>query len=179
MSKTKIKVCVRCQNEFPDDSITKLRKYCDSCQPFRIDYWKRIKCLEKRAGNCNNCGKPLRSFGAKHCLACHNKLKSMPIGSDHPGWKGGKIKINGYVCIKTGIKNGITQYTREHRLIWEGHHKKKLPKGWLVHHLNGIKDDNRIENLVALPRNKHTVWTLVELAQKRIRELEQLHLPLF
>ena len=68
--------------------------------------------------------------------------------------------------------NGKTRYVREHIKTWEDANGK-LPEGYLIHHLNGIKDDNRLENLASVPRNKHSVWTLVELAQQRIRELEK------
>ena len=33
-----------------------------------------------------------------------------------------------------------------HRKVWEEHHGP-IPSGMHIHHINGIKDDNRIENL--------------------------------
>ncbi len=67
--------------------------------------------------------------------------------------------------------NGKTRYIREHIKIWEAANGK-LPKAHLIHHVNGIKHDNRLGNLKAIPRRKHSVWTLVGLAQERVRELE-------
>ena len=41
--------------------------------------------------------------------------------------------------------------TAEHRLVWE-QHRGPVPKGWVVHFLNGDTNDLRLENLAALPR---------------------------
>ena len=42
-----------------------------------------------------------------------------------------------------------------HRVIWETHYKKSVPKGYEIHHINMDKLDNRIQNLVCVPRSTH------------------------
>ena len=64
-------------------------------------------------------------------------------------------------------------YVREHRLVWERHSGQELPDKWIVHHLNGVKDDNRIENLLAMHTKDHHSWMYIEALQKRIRGLEE------
>lgn len=60
----------------------------------------------------------------------------------------------------------------EHIVVWEEAHGKPVPKGWIIHHLNGVRDDNLITNLVAMPDKKHR--TLLQAKAKRIQELEAL-----
>lgn len=79
-------------------------------------------------------------------------------------WKGGRvIASNGYVLIKNlnhpfRDKNG---YVAEHRLVMEKFLGRYLTKKELIHHLNGIHDDNRIKNL-ELWTNSHPHGQRVE-----------------
>ncbi len=69
---------------------------------------------------------------------------------------------------------GKKRYAMEHRLIWE-QANGPIPKGWVVHHLNGDKLDNRLENLAAMPRNEHHTHPskALEPYEERIRGLEE------
>jgi len=96
-------------------------------------------------------------------------------GKYHHAWKGGRWKDSkGYIYIHKPDHPGAnkTGYVVEHRLVWEIAHGKPLPKGWIVHHLNGIKDDNRLANLVGLPSRKH--YHVLQAKARRIQELEAL-----
>lgn len=57
--------------------------------------------------------------------------------------------IDGY--IRKTI-NGVR--TMDHVLVWEKHFGKK-PKGYHIHHKNGVRHDNRIKNLEALKPLDH------------------------
>jgi len=65
-------------------------------------------------------------------------------------WKGGRFTdTDGYILVKSPehpFANNAN-YVREHRLVMEQHLGRFLQPSELVHHLNSIKHDNRIENL--------------------------------
>lgn len=112
---------------------------------------------------CPKCGKFI-SAKAFSCQKCRGyRLK----GEQHPNWKGGRIIKDGYIQIKRPAKRG---YIYEHILIWEQAHGKSLPKGWVIHHYNGIKNDNRPSNLFAKSKKQHRL--VIPELQKRIQELE-------
>ena len=56
-----------------------------------------------------------------------------------------------YKRIRIGNK-----FIDEHRLIMEKHLGRKLAKDEIVHHINGNKKDNRIENLEVMKLSEHS-----------------------
>lgn len=59
------------------------------------------------------------------------------------------LRNTGYYSLTTGERCLM------HRYVWEKE-KGKIPKGWDIHHINGNKADNSIENLECLPKAEHT-----------------------
>lgn len=110
---------------------------------------------------CVGCGKErwvgVRKGLPEHlrCFHCGLSKKSHTYyrGADHPAWRGGRIKVKGYIIIKLSAGDFFysmgdgSHYVREHRLVMAKHLGRCLQSWEVVHHKNGIKDDNRIENL--------------------------------
>ncbi len=97
------------------------------------------------------------------------------LGEKNPLWKGGRtISSSGYILIHkpNHIRAGKNGYVYEHILVLEQKLGHSLPKGWVGHHLNGKRDDNRPNNLEAMPNKKHNL--LIPIMHKRIQELETL-----
>ena len=85
----------------------------------------------------------------------------MAMSGEHSGnFKGyRRRRPKGYIyCYvpdhPNASKHGLVP---EHRLVMEKHLGFIIPKEFDVHHLNGIKDDNRIENLTVMTHAAHTI----------------------
>lgn len=90
-----------------------------------------------------------------------NQLKTMGIfiprkgtGADHPFWKGGRITTpGGYSLVRPSEEDSAVApvnssgYILEHRLIMGKSLGRPLRSDETVHHINGDKSDNRLENL--------------------------------
>jgi hypothetical protein len=95
----------------------------------------------------------LRSGHTKSC-GCYNKdiiKKRLARGPTHPAWLGGeyKAKDTGYVRIRNPNRSDADkrEYVQKHVFIMSEFLGRLLVKGESVHHKNGIRDDNRLENL--------------------------------
>ena len=100
---------------------------------------------------------------------------STPSGKDHFNWKGGRrVTPQGYIKILMPDHHRADSYgyVCEHIVIWEIANQKILPDGYVIHHLNGIKGDNRPENLVALLAKNHHGYMWHTVLIKHIQKLE-------
>jgi hypothetical protein len=120
------------------------------------------KCFHKRRGEgrrkgprgalkewkfyCDTCGTPITDGGK--CEACR---------------QGDKDRLLSYRVFR-----GIS----EHRYIYQKR-VGEIPEGYIIHHLNGLKGDNRIENLLAMDRSLHNGKEHILALQLRIRFLEE------
>ena len=80
-------------------------------------------------------------------------------GAKSSSWNGGRIKSKkGYILVlaREHPYAGNDRYVMEHRLIMEKYIGRYLKSDEVVHHKNGIKHDNRIENLEILKFGEHT-----------------------
>lgn len=98
------------------------------------------------------------------------------LGADNHNWKGGRWHgAKGYAFVwAPGHPKAHGNYVYEHVIVWEKSHGTILPDGYVIHHLNGVRDDNRSENLVALLRKGHARLStqLIRELRNQIRKLE-------
>ncbi len=105
---------------------------------------------------CGKCGADHVTHGSnirKNTFTglCRRCLHSGPTSTT---WRGGRVEKNGYVYVKVDPGHPFFQematttgYIAEHRFMMAIHLKRALKATEVVHHRNGIKTDNRIENL--------------------------------
>ncbi len=94
--------------------------------------------------------------GIKFSAEWSKRISEAQRGTKNHQWKGGrKVTSNGYIRILQpshpfSDKRG---YVLEHRLVIEKQLGRYLELKEIVHHINNILSDNRIENLKLFPSN--------------------------
>lgn len=78
------------------------------------------------------------------------------VGTNNNNFKGGIFfqKARGRWCID--CRDGSMHYYA--RAVMESHLKRELPPNEVVHHINGDKTDDRIENLQLMEFGEHTTY---------------------
>ena len=137
MSKAKPKeICSRCSNER-----VCLEGMCHRCR----HYVKKGAQINRTSRGSDEFKEKMRKFGENQ------------RGDKNPTWKGGRIKDkSGYVWVIANpndpiamqMRNaGTKNYVQEHRLVVAYSLNRPLSPLESVHHINGVRDDNRLENL--------------------------------
>jgi len=168
----------------PEPSFIKTSKTVRGAIPIDLDLLKRLYVEEKLSApeiakrlDVSNkvIFSRLRKLG---CMRSRSEAVKLAYLQGHKKscGSGRYMDSSGYVMVKKASHPRTQKggYVLEHILVWEQHHKRPLPEGYHIHHLDGIRNDNRPSNLVALPPAKHQgkYPTLLEERAKRIRELE-------
>lgn len=133
-------------------------KQVESAKRNHTKWLCRCKCGTEKAFSIDN----LRCGYTKSCGCLKNHQK----GNLNNHWKGGRQKLSkGYIQIykpehPNADKHG---YIAEHVYVMSQHIGRPLEKGETVHHGNGIKDQNNIENL--------ELWVSSHPAGQRVSDL--------
>lgn len=126
------------------------------CKLYQEGVHNSSKVLSKRF-NCN--WGTVINILKRHKVKVRNNKESqirLRLGDKHPNFKGGNISKEGYHRIYAD-SFGKRRLINEHTHIMQQKMGRPLNPNEVVHHRNGNKLDNRIDNLELMTRKEHII----------------------
>lgn len=108
------------------------------------------KLADKRCAHCGGVFRPLRSSSSYCSVPCARVKNGGKNKKDESWWVNSRGYVEGRVLI-----DGVIRHVKQHRHLMAIHIGRDISPEEDVHHINGNKADNRIENLEILTRSKH------------------------
>jgi len=105
---------------------------------------------------CDYCGKTsyrtyvLTVRAKRHFCDIDCRTEFEKAIENRPAWKGGQVKMLDYVFLKV-VGHPFSNdcgYVKRSRLVMEQYLDRYLTSEETIHHINGIRDDDRLENLM-------------------------------
>jgi hypothetical protein len=129
-------------------------RQCSQCERIFQPSSRHRKCPACRDRDTCTCGNGKQAKSAT-CGRCRSE-----VGGKNKNWKGGRSRHKaGYVLRHAPDHpraKANSRYVFEHILVMEEMLGRYLVPGESVHHLNGVKDDNRPDNLELWTRPQPT-----------------------
>jgi len=144
------KKCLQCGKEFERYPNA---KYCsDRCRN-RAMY---LLCQEEHT--CEICGEKFMTSKYSKSMTCSwacRGQKSSNSAKRLPRMSSGYRMLYCPEHLRSRQDNYSRGYVFEHILVWTEYHKRQVPEGHVIHHIDGNKLNNSIENLELRAKTRH------------------------